>query len=76
MIALCSLEVKNPFFIFPFKKGIRQPIRMGTVAHLAVRMQRVLNVYGLLELSVGLNIEALISSVTFLNLLGSCAYRG
>jgi len=49
---------------------------MGTVAHLAVRMQRVLNVYGLLELSVGLNIEALISSVTFLNLLGSCAYRG
>jgi hypothetical protein len=49
MIAFSSPEVKNPFFIFPSKKGIRRPRRMRTVAPLAVRMQRVLNVYGVLE---------------------------
>jgi len=59
--------VKNPFFIFPSKKGIRATISMRTVRALAGRMQRVLNVYGVLELSVGLNTEALTSSVLFFN---------
>ena len=76
MIALSSDEVKNPFFIFPSKKGIRRPIRMRTVSPFTGRMHRVLNVYGVFELSVDLNIEARTSSVTFLNLLGSCVYRG
>jgi len=67
MIAFWSLEVKNPFFIFPSKKGIRRPGRMRTVGPLAGRMQRVLHVYGLLEKNAGSNIEALTSSVIFLN---------